>query len=682
MKGIGAARKQYDVPGRLVVDGQQRLTSLFAVMHGVEVLDSKFNTKRIEIAFRPRDGRFEVSNPATQRDPEFISDISQLWTSGRGAFSLVKEFSATLREQKALSQADEEIIFHNFDRLFDLTKFPFTSLEIAPNVSEEQVAEIFVRINSRGVKLNQADFILTLLSVFWPEGREGLERFSKASMKPSSTRGEPSAFNHLIAPAPDQLLRVVIAVGFFRATLKNAYQVLRGKDVATGQFSKDLRDKQFATLSASQEQVMNLKHWHLFLSGIRSAGFRSKDLISSDIGLLYAYVYYLIGKTQCHVPDLLLQRLIGRWFYFLTVTARYSGSTESVMDDDLSRVKRLNSSEAFVGALEGVMAAVLTEDFWNATLPFALITSASRSPAMFAFYAAQCQLGAPALFSDKPVSDLFDPTIVGVKKAVEKHHLFPRQWLLGKGIDDRKMTDQVANFSFVEWPENIKISDGAPSDYVTRLRSHFDASSWEKMMYLHALPQGWEHMEYADFLEARRPLLSEVIRQGFESLVPDADSVTGTPYISDGTKSEREVWLLIEDLEKRLRTIVMKKYSDRWGAKAEVKMRELLGEAQSTGIDKNREKTEKTYPLADKTSSLNNFLDYSYLGQLAMLMEAKQAWEIFREPFTDKRHLQDLMKAIVPVRNDTAHFRSVPQKELDRCKLAVDDLQGLLNSLS
>ena len=58
-----------------------------------------------------------------------------------------------------------------------------------------------------------------------------------------------------------------------------------------------------------------------------------------------------------------------------------------------------------------------------------------------------------------------------------------------------------------------------------------------------------------------------------------------------------------------------------WGAKAEGKMREFLGEAQSAGIDKNREKTEKTYPLADKTSSLNNFLDYSYLGQLAMLME-------------------------------------------------------------
>ena len=300
---------------------------------------------------------------------------------------------------------------------------------------------------------------------------------------------------------------------------------------------------------------------------------------------------------------------------------------------------------------------------------------------MFAFYAAQCRLGAPALFSDKPVADMFDPTIVSVKKAVEKHHLFPRQWLLGKGIDDRKMTDQVANFSFVEWSENIKISDEAPSDYVTRIRSNFDASSWEKMMHLHALPQDWEHMDYPDFLETRRPLLARVIRRGLESLVPDVEPVIGTFYTSDGTKGEQEVWLSIANLEKRLRTIVMKSYSDRWGAKAEVKIREFLGEAQSLVINKNREKGEKKYPLADKTSPPRNVLDYAYLGQLSNLMQTKHAWEMFREPFKDKRHLADLMNAIVPVRNDTAHFRSVPEKELMRCRVALSDLGVLLDSL-
>jgi hypothetical protein len=79
------------------------------------------------------------------------------------------------------------LVSHNLDRLFDLQKYPFTALEIASSVDEEQVADIFVRINSEGVKLNQADFILTLLSVFWDKGRAELESFCRASRAASFT---------------------------------------------------------------------------------------------------------------------------------------------------------------------------------------------------------------------------------------------------------------------------------------------------------------------------------------------------------------------------------------------------------------------------------------------------------------------------------------------------------------
>jgi len=180
-KQIGLGDKQHQVPNRLIVDGQQRLTSLYAVFRGHKVLDDEYRERRIEIAFRPRDGRFEVGDAATRQDPEFVPDISQIWCSEKSSRKLVNEFIATLAARTPLSDAEEETIAHNLDRLFDLQKYPFTALEIAPTVDEEQVADIFVRINSEGVKLNQADFILTLLSVFWEEGRVALETFSRRS---------------------------------------------------------------------------------------------------------------------------------------------------------------------------------------------------------------------------------------------------------------------------------------------------------------------------------------------------------------------------------------------------------------------------------------------------------------------------------------------------------------------
>ena len=71
-------------------------------------------------------------------------------------------------------------------------------------------------------------------------------------------------------------------------------------------------------------------------------------------------------------------------------------------------------------------------------------------------------------------------------------------------------------------------------------------------------------------------------------------------------------------------------------------------------------------------------LEFTYLGQLVALMTTGDAWAFFKQPFRDKRELEDLVKAITPVRNDAAHCRTVPLKELRRCRLAIDDLLALL----
>ena len=116
-------------------------------------------------------------------------------------------------------------------RLSNLLTFPFTALELSAAISEEQVSEVFVRINSKGTPLNQADFILTLMSVFSDDGRAQLEQFCQSARTPST--GNASPFNHFITPSPDQLLRVSVGLGFKRARLQYVYSILRGKDLET-----------------------------------------------------------------------------------------------------------------------------------------------------------------------------------------------------------------------------------------------------------------------------------------------------------------------------------------------------------------------------------------------------------------------------------------------------------------
>ena len=517
-KQIGVGDKPHPVASRLIVDGQQRLTALYAVFRGKRVLDADYSERQIEIAFRPRDGRYEVADAPIRRDPEWIANISDLWASGKSSYQMVKGFLTGLKDRISLTEDEEEQISHNLDRLFDLQKYPFTALEIASSVDEEQVADIFVRINSEGVKLNQADFILTLLSVFWDEGRAALEDFCRSSRRPPAPGSSASPFNHFIEPDPDQLLRVSVAFGFERGRLKSVYQVLRGKDLDTGLFSTEQRDQQFNVLKEAQAQVLNLTHWHQFLSALIGAGYRSGEMISSQNALLYAYAFYLIGRIRCGVNEHQLQRLIGRWFFFISLTGRYSSSPETVMDGDLNRVRGISDAAAFVAVLEELMASSMTSDFWTISLPAALESSSARNPELFAFIAAQNRLGAPVLFSHKKVSDLIDPALKTKKKPLERHHLFPRAWQESQGETDLKVINQMANFALLEWPENIAISDDPPSAYVPKLKERCTADEWQRMQELHALPDQWESLSYKDFLDARRQLMAGIIRRGYEGL--------------------------------------------------------------------------------------------------------------------------------------------------------------------
>ena len=515
---IGTNDKARKVPHLLIVDGQQRLTALYAVFRGIKVLDQDYKEKQIEIAFRPRDGKFEVSDAAIKKDPEFISNISELWSANKSSYALVDEFLKRLSEKRVLTDKHKEVISHSLDRLFDLQKYPFTALEISPSVDEEQVADIFVRINSLGVKLNQGDFILTLLSVFWDDGRKELEHFCHDSRIPT-TGAKPSSFNHFIQPDPDQLLRVEVATGFYRGRLKIVYQLLRGKDLETGQFSSTTREEQFSILKQAQKLVLDLSNWQGFFNCLIGAGFRSKDLISSETCLIYCYVFYLLGKTKFKIPQEKLQSLISRYFFSASISNRYAGSFESTIEADLNRVKDLTAADGFTSALEKIIADTLTKDFWNIALPNALDSSSAQNPAYYAYLASQNKLGVLVLFSkNRNISDMLDPTVRANRKTLEKHHLFPRAWLEEEGVTDLKLINQVANFALIDWSINAEISDTAPEEYVKEMKEHFDAPQWIRMCQFHALPDGWEAMRYEDFLVKRRSLMAQIIKQGYESI--------------------------------------------------------------------------------------------------------------------------------------------------------------------
>jgi hypothetical protein len=538
---IGSDGKQH-TPSQFIIDGQQRLTGLYAVMKGVDITFKDFSKDRIKIAFRPRDGKFEVADAAIERDPEYLPNITAIWVEE--SWEVVNKFIERLRTANpdSLIEGGEGNLRNALGRLDGLQSYPLLAVQIGHEIDEEQVAEIFLRVNSGGTPLTQADFILTMLSVFREPDRRRLEQFAEdCTVVPNTTK--PSPYNYLISPSADQLLRVSVLVAFKRGRLQSVLALLRGASLDYDvTLAENERELQLDKLSLAMDEVLDLTSWHEYIKTLMSAGFRRSNEISSENNVVLVYALYLIGR-QYGLSHSSLRTTIARYFFMSSLTGRYTGSFETQVTQDVQVFTEAKDGKEYLAMLKEVIATQLTSDYWTIRLPADLATSAARGPELFAYAASLCLLNArvpPFIESDADqeqkaalyLRDLFDPVLAPKKTPIERHHLFPQNYLETLSVNGPRNINQIANLSYVEWPENIEISNKAPMDYWPLYADQFTSED----LFHHALPDGWAQMNYEEFLVARRVLMARVIQKGFESIGASPkvkDELVGPPLIPE-----------------------------------------------------------------------------------------------------------------------------------------------------
>jgi hypothetical protein len=521
-ESIGIGEKAYKAPKDLVIDGQQRLTALVASMYGVTVKDRNFRERKIRISYKPMTKEFKVWTKATQLDAEYIPDISELFLAKENntVSKFRKSFIQTLndsrqrRDESPLSDDDEYKIEASMNDLLNLELYQIPTLEVSHETSEEDVAEIFVRVNSAGQKLTENDFILTLISVYEKEKRDLIDKFCADSRIP----GKNTSYNHLIQVDPSHIVRMTVGVGFRRARLRYAYMILRGKDLKTGETSDQIRAENFRVFKRALDKVLDLNNWHGFLNILKDAGYISDKIIASSNAVVFSYVLYLIAKYDYSMDALVLKRLIKRWFFMSALTSFYTGSTESNVEAQFADMENIETAEALVEYLQNVIDAKLTEDYFNITLPMDLTTSASISPSWYGFVASQIVLGTPMLYSTTPLSSIFSPGSSGTKNALDKHHIFPKNYLAQLGIKSDRDRNQIANFTFLDYNTNIDIGDKPPHEYIDEYRAKLGDYEYRKTCAQNAIPEDFHTMDYFSFLNERRIMMAQIIKKAYDRL--------------------------------------------------------------------------------------------------------------------------------------------------------------------
>jgi hypothetical protein len=667
----------HDRPGLranvLVIDGQQRLTSLYAVIKGVDVVGKDGATRRITIAFRPRDGRFEVADAAIRKDAEFLPDIAELWDGRRTIAQIRRELLKGLRDRgRDVDDRYEDAVDQNLGRAHAIIDYRFPTVDIRKTASsveeeitDEDIAEIFVRINNQGTRLGQADFVLTLLSVFHGELRDQIEERARTMSNES-----------FVGIDAQQLLRAICGVGFGRARMSAIYRYLRGVDPTTGEANAADRVKRLDQLDEAAKACVQATTWRDYLLCVQHAGFVNSSLISSQNAIINGFAFYVRGR-RAGVPKDALDRVITKWVFGSLLAARYSTSSETVFEQDLAKVSRAESEgpRSFVRALDEALEETLTADFFTHTLVSMLETEKARAPAALAYRAAQIVLGARGLLSNQMLRNLLDPPSQAGRAASELHHLFPKAWLQSHGVRERRFINQVANLADAGWHENGLMSAQSPAAYVPRLRQrlNIDDQRWGRMCAEHALPMGWEKMDFRDFLSERRRRMADIIRVAFRQLggEPDASLLT-PPWFTPGAE---EVWNSISEVERALRRVVRNVYLKTFSGMAAQNIELSLPESEREALAR----ALRARPLGLEPLSI---VDYLYLGQIPQLLFSERTQQFAREVLGGmpdvKQKLSTAIGQIAPVRNEIAHVREVASDRLLRAKLACSDILSMV----
>jgi hypothetical protein len=522
---------------RILIDGQQRVTALMAALLGKEVLNEDYETVQIRIAFNPQNETFEVSNPAIRKNTVWIPDVSVVFKPETSIYQLVNDYCSV--NQGCIPDTIHRVI----EKLRSIIHNHVGIIELSEDLDIETVTEIFIRVNSAGSPLSQADFAMSKIAVNETYGgnllRKAIDYFCHlavapeflAKIKKSDSQFVDSEFfdkikwisdvnDDIYDPTYTDMLRVAFTSEFGRGKLQDLVALLSGRNFETKQYEEVIAEESFKRLKRGILAFSNKTHFDRITMILRSAGFITSGLIGGRNAVNFAYIVYLRGRLE-NVPPADLERIVRRWFVMSVLRGRYSGSPESQFDFDIRQI----TSRGVVDYVESVIPNELPESFWTGMLPQFMDTSSINSPYFLCYQAAQIKLGDKGFLSrDITVTDL-------LMNRADVHHIYPRQHLKDKGLS-RGTYNQIANYVIAQSEINIAIGAKSPETYFGEINSYCLSGKQKyggitdkvelvqnlEMNCISPVMLDGDIPEFDKFLEERRKRMSLKIKTWFETL--------------------------------------------------------------------------------------------------------------------------------------------------------------------
>ena len=448
-----------DFVPKIVLDGQQRITSLGRVF-------DESTPKYERILFNVMTETFEPHSPRIAADPSWI-DITGFLNGKENELDILDRLQAA-----GVISGDREarnLVLERVKRLAAVRDYQYP-VEIVREDNLETVTEVFIRVNSGGTRLREAELALARLAWKLPGSIIGpFEKMEEACID----RGFDldSRF----------LMRALVSV----ATRQSRFSDLKAF------WEKPATDIE----KAWQRTERSLKATLDFVEG--NVGIPGSSFLSSQASL-FPLCLVFSDRDSLSGED---ERALKRWFLLANAFSRYTGSVETTLNKDFTTLGR--ASEHIGGLLDQLLQDLRAEPKIS---PQDLDRAGTASPFFPLSYLAAIKRDAMDWFKGIRIrKDSF-----AEDHNVEYHHIFPKKLLNDRGVD-RYLRDEMANLAFLGQKANNRIRARKPSEYLCEIADH-DSARLEAQL----VPMDrslWELDRFDDFLTVRRQMLANAMNQ-------------------------------------------------------------------------------------------------------------------------------------------------------------------------
>ena len=461
-------------PRQILLDGQQRMTSLYGVIRGREPAFFDGNAQAFQnLRFHLEDEAFEFYQVKMQKDPLWI-DVTELYLKGTEGVEPIIE---SLQNQGIDTSK-------YLGRLLNLLNIKERDLHVDSVTGEDKtidiVVDIFDRVNSGGTKLTRGDLALAKICSEWHEARE--------TMKSKLSKWENQGFDFNL----DWLLRITNVMITGRALFVHMHKV---------------------TTAQVQDGLLRAEKY------VDTA----LNIISNRLGLDHNQV--LFARLSFPVMACLLNRQEGilspeqrdkllYWYAQVGMWGRYSVSPESTVESDLLVLQDTPTTEDPIDRL-------LTElRRWRGSLHVEALNfhGATRGNKFYPVLYMMTRIG--------QARNLYDGVPLRKGAQLDLHHIFPKHQLQKAG-HDRKSRNALANFCFLAKETNYKIRRRPPVEYLAEI-----ADKYPRVLESQWIPTDenlWKVDNYEYFLNARKQLLAKAANELLNSLLTDHTKLPKEP---------------------------------------------------------------------------------------------------------------------------------------------------------